>query len=395
MPNPSVSVRKNQIKMSVMQVTYWCSVAALSAFSVGLARDRNLSAALIGVMAALYKLAAVFGQFFWGGLCDKTGGNKKIFAAANGITILASLGFYFFPGNYSMLLFYALLGFVQVPAASVLDTWVITYMTRKGSSSYGPIRSMGSLGYAVFIFFYGMMIAKYGYAVMPWFFTVFSVLTILAAKTVPDAKTVNERKKKMNLSEIAELFKNRTYFFLLLILFFDGMACFSFGQMKILVWEAMHASIAFQGYDGFAGAIAQVPAMFIASQMIRFDAKKRLIAGVFLDMSMLIICYFAKTPQLIIAGSVISGFGYGLLLPAMRQIILKESPDTLRTTAQGLGDAIYGNFSSMIGCVLAGAIIDALGIKAMILCCIGTEFAAVILAVLFAAGSVKPQKPAL
>ena len=183
--------------MSVMQVTYWCSVAALSAFSVGLARDRNLSAALIGVMAALYKLAAVFGQFFWGGLCDKTGGNKKIFAAANGITILASLGFYFFPGNYSMLFFYALLGFVQVPAASVLDTWVITYMTRKGSSSYGPIRSMGSLGYAVFIFFYGMMIAKYGYAVMPWFFTVFSVLTILAAKTVPDAKTVNERKKKM------------------------------------------------------------------------------------------------------------------------------------------------------------------------------------------------------
>lgn len=353
-----------------MQATYWASIAAFGAFAVALARSKGISVAYIGIMAAVFRLAAVLGQFFWGGLCDRLRSNRRIFMLTNALTLLFSLGFYFANEPILLLVTYALMGFTQSPTASNLDTWLLKCLGKENSHQYGPIRSMGSLGYGVFIIFFGLLVANVGYAVMPIFHAVFSAITLLTAKNTPDREAVLSSKARINRDDMAALFVNKGYLFLLLVLFFNGFATMSIAQMKVLIWEDMGASIAFQGYDGFFIALAQAPVFIIAAKLTRINPYIRLAAGMMLDALMITNDFFAQRPEMIIFGSVLSGFSYGLILAAMREIISRITDDKLRTTAQGLGDAAYTSLSGILGSLVSGVLVEYSGVKAMLLMCL-------------------------
>jgi len=394
-------IKTKRVKFSLLQITYWISFAAFTSFAMAYARSKGMSAVSIGIMGAVYKLGAVVGQFFWGGICDRRGANRAVFILTNLLTSFTALLFFYDARPGSMIAAYAMLGFFQLPTASNLDTWIIKSFSGS-QAAYGPIRSMGSLGYAVFILFYGMLVANTNYAVMPYYHMGFIAISVLLALLTPNASSKGEgiHMPKITKADVVKLFSDKTYLLLLLTLFFMGLTTQSVAQMKILIWESMGASIAYQGYDGFVAALFQFPMLLLASKIIRFSPHSRFTAGVLLDFSMIVIIYFAQVPQLVVMCSVLSGFSYGLLLPAMRQLVSENTPDTLQTTAQGIADATYMSLSGMIGGLLAGSLTQAFGIKQLILICAFVEIIPIMLVLLtgirqwkqrLAAGAAKAQ----
>ena len=137
--------------------------------------------------------------------------------------------------------------------------------------------------------------------------------------------------------------------------------------MKALIWEDLNASIAYQGYDGCICAIAQFPVFMMASRFNRISPYKRLLIAVAMDLGMFIIDYFARIPQLIVAGSVLNGVAYAFMVASFREIIQKNTSYKLSTTAQGIGDAFYMSLSGVFGSLLSGWLADLFGMKPMIL----------------------------
>lgn len=360
--------RGQKIRFGVIQATYWCSIASFSFFAIAFVRSKGISATFIGVMLAVFMLSAVIGQFFWGAICDKFQSNKRVFLLTNALMLTFTLLFYFSSSQSLLLITYAFMGFLQAPTAANLDSWILKSASND-FSIYGPIRSAGSLGFAVFVFFYGSLVASSGYWVMPFFHVLFVLLTIITAVSLPEEKTNMSVSStaKITVSDIRALFTSSRYLYLLIVLFFVGFSTMSIGQMKILIWENLHASIAYQGFDGFFSGLFQVPFMLFMARLKGINSKVRLTMGVLSCFAMIVIIYFARIPQLVVVGDILGGAGYGLLLPAMREIIVHSTPEKLRTTAQGVGDAVYNSLSGIIGSLLSGVFIDWLGVKAMIL----------------------------
>ncbi|MFQ9801993.1 MAG: MFS transporter [Clostridia bacterium] len=65
-----------------------------------------------------------------------------------------------------VILCFALLGFVQQPSTSVLDTWILK-RCQNPNQMYGPIRSTGSFAFALFTGVYGGILNSRGYGIMP------------------------------------------------------------------------------------------------------------------------------------------------------------------------------------------------------------------------------------
>ena len=55
-----------KMKFSLLQISYWCSVASLYYFAIAYVRTKGISAAYIGIMGAAFMICSAAGQFFWG-----------------------------------------------------------------------------------------------------------------------------------------------------------------------------------------------------------------------------------------------------------------------------------------------------------------------------------------
>ena len=356
-----------KFRFYLIQVSYWCTIASFFAFFVVFMRGKGTSAGTIGAIIAIYRLSSIGGQVFWGNICDKYQTNKKVFILTNVLLYLFTMVVFTAANSIQLFLGAALLGFCQNPTLTNMDTWLLKYY--KGSQAvYGPALAAGSLTYGIFVFFYGKLIATHGYGIMPYFMGIFVLASIINAVFTPDALADDSaRKSAMNKEDIKFLFKNSEFVFLLTILFFIGFTMISMGQIKPMMWEHMQAGVVYQGYDASAAMALQTPMFLMASRLSSIAPRKRLCAAVILYLISISFALVAPVPQLVVSATLIAGMGYGILLPALREIVRKIAPEKMATTAQGLADAVFGSVSGVTGALLAGVAIDFIGFKAFIM----------------------------
>jgi len=350
-----------------MQAAYWCTVAAFFSFLVVYLRQKGISAGLIGIIIASYRLSSIGGQIFWGNICDRYQSNKKVYILTNILIFICSMMLFKAAVSWQMVVSAMLLGFCQNPTLTNMDTWLLKYYN--GSQAvYGPALAAGSLAYGIFIFFYGRQVAGHGFDIVPYFLGICVALSVINAAFTPEQPVDNTvRKVKMNKDDIKILFKNQEFIFLLIILFFVGFTMIGMNQIKPMIWEYMNAGVVYQGYDSSAAMVLQTPVFFAAASLSRIAPHKRLTVAVILYLVSVSIALVATVPMLVVFATMIGGMGYGILLPSMREIIRKTAPEKMATTAQGLGDAVFASVSGMTGAILSGVAIDFMGFKSLLI----------------------------
>ena len=75
--------RSLRAKFCVMQISYYCTTASFNSFAVTYFSANGHSAAAIGVMLALFTLAAFAGAFLFGQLCDRLHNHRQVFIWSN------------------------------------------------------------------------------------------------------------------------------------------------------------------------------------------------------------------------------------------------------------------------------------------------------------------------
>ena len=359
-----------KVKFSFLQIFYWSSVACFIPFAVAFARTKGISAIELGIMSSLFKGAAFIGQFFWGTLSDRYQSNKRVLLVSYISLFIFSLIYYYCTNRQLILLFYALMGFIQPPISSNIDSWILKYFYET-PEAYGPIRALGSLGYALVSFFYGNLLIETNYTIVPVTLAILTLITLISIFSLKDSPyNKNTIKKTISIKDFKKLLSNNTYLILLIILFFVGLTTVSISQMKYLIYENMGAGVGMLGYDVALSAFAQVPVMALIHYLIRIKTNKRILIAIILDFVALIVMFLTNNAYVVVGCSVLSGFAYGFMIPAYREIILYNTTSQLKTTAQGIGDAVYSSLAGIISGVLFGSIIELFGVKTMLLICI-------------------------
>ena len=363
-----------------LEVTYWLSFGSFTAYAGAFVLSKGMSPSMLSVMLAGYMLCAFFGQFFWGSLCDQLNTNKKIFRIGNLLLLLLYVCIYFSSSLTLTIVLYGMLGFVQPPLASNLDTWLLKSF-RHRPQVYGPARGCASLGFALFMLGFGYLIQQQGFYVMPISAFFFIMMNLLISSFIPDSPKLVSG-SKMSVKDIGALSKVPRYVFLLIVLFFLGFAISPLNNLKIILLTRVGGNISNQGFDSFIACFSQFPFFFLAGKLSRFKVNHRLLLCSILPLCSMIITFLAVSPTMVIIGSVITAISYGILLPTTREIVIKNVSASLQTTGHGVSDAIYGSFSGVLSLVMVGQIIDNYGIKIVLLICMTLQSVAIVMVTL-------------
>ncbi len=375
--------RSLRAKFCVMQVSYYCTTASFNSFAVTYFSANGHSAAAIGVMLALFTLAAFAGAFLFGQLCDRLHNHKQVFIWSN-VAMLALTALVYY-GVHSPLLaaLYALLGLLITPIASNMDTWVLKcfYETPQ---EYGLIRGWGSLGYASFTLFYGVLINRFGFGIMLPFTAAFVCINIASAFFIPEAPALPDAQSQpTERGGLLALVKQKRFSILLAALLLLGLTHCPVYQYVAMIFDSIGASVTYQSLALSFSAFTQVPMMMLARPLSRFSPYVLLLGACGLYLVSNAIIGFSASALVVLGGYLIAGLAYGLLLPTLRQAILVSSTPETRTTAQSMADAFFGSLAGMASSLAGGFILDAFNVPTLLgIACVVALLAVPLLAAL-------------
>ena len=369
-----------RIKFAILQVAYWCAYASFTSFATSLLLYGGTPVTIIGTAVAFQTGGAFLGQMVLSVLCDRRKTNKWIFVIASAVTMLAYGLVYTFRTTSWVILCFALLGFVQQPSTSVLDTWILK-RCQNPNQVYGPIRSTGSFAFALFTGVYGGILNSRGYGIMPAVAGIFLALAVTVACITPDAprESYQTRQKKEGPSgkeSIQMLLRNRAVLFLLATVFLVGIGITCLINLMPVILESVGGNVSHQGIALLVSAMLEVPFLFLSVKMTRLDPIKRILLSTLIASLSMIGIHLARASWMVIVCAGLRGAHYGLFLPSMRQAFYDCSPAELQTTTQSAGDALYNCLAGVIGNNGASLLIAARGVPFMGLCMAGFEIVA-------------------
>ncbi len=379
--------KKQYFGFAALEISYWCFHASFICYASAFFLDNGIGNTAVSLLLAGYMLCSFIGSIVWGSVCDALGTNKKVFLL--GLTVSAALIgiIYAFGGNLALMaVVYPLLGFFFVPQAANSEAWLLS-ACHHDQKTYGLIRSTPSMAYAVWAAVIGRLIDVKGYVVMPIGAAAFFIAVIAAALVLPDAAPAKSNAQtKLTREDLFALLSNKAYRRLIVLLFLVGLAIAPINNLKIVVLESVGGTVTHVGLDSFASALTQVPFIMLAGWLSRIPLRTRYTVMTAMPLMMILLCLFAVSPAMVIMGSVVYNVAYGVLLPTMREVTEKNVQENLRNLGHSLSDAVFTSFSGVVSLMYAGAIVDGLGVKAMMIISVLIAGAALLFALLGARG---------
>lgn len=370
--------RRHWIGFAVIEISYWCFHASFIGFLMSYLLSKGITNTMVSIFMASFLLASFVGSFAWGMVCDRFHTNRKVSIACFLLAGVLMYLIYFSYDSIPMLaVLYPLLGFVCLPHATNIDSWLLL-ICENNFSVYGKIRCLPSFFYAITSVVLGRMISEFGYSLMLSVGTVFLIMGITAAALLPEGRGAvsdkgnakTEAGGKFGLRSLNQVFASGEYRYLIVILFLVGLAIAPVNNLKMPLLKNVGGNVSDLGIDAFICAVVQVPFIALADRIERYSLRLRymLLAGLpFLN---LILVFYAVSPGAIFAGSFLYNMGVGILLPTMRSVTEKSVSPVFRNLGHNMADAIYSSFTGIISLLYSGLVMDLYGVKSLLMICI-------------------------
>lgn len=374
--------KKDWIGFSLLEISYWGFHASFIGFLMSYLLTKGITNTVISIFLASYLLTSLLGSIIWGMVCDRFQTNRKV-----SIICFLTAGFvmyaiFFSGGNILLLaLLYPILGFVALPHAVNIDSWLLL-ACKNDLSIYGKIRCTPSIMYAVTSAVLGRLIAAHGYFLMPVFGTFFLMAGIAAAVMLPEGGKVIEDKGKTDFGtgSVKQVFHSTSYRYLIVLLFLIGLAIAPMNHLKTAVLENVGGTVSDLGIDGFISAITQVPFIACADKIEKLPLRIRYLLVTGLPFTACLLAYCAVSPAMVFAGSGLINSGVGILLPTMRSVTESSVSPAFRNLGHNIADTVFNSVTGMLSLVCSGIVIGVFGVKRMLGICVVIILAAVILA---------------
>lgn len=375
--NFSTESRARYFKFSALQFAFWAMFAVYYPFLVVFLREAGYSNTNIGIITSVNSVLIVIAQPFWGMISDKIRSVKKVFVLC---MLAAGLMMQPIPFLQSFLLTcicFATVTFFESPGSPLLDSWIING-TRNDNFGYGQVRLWGSIGYAIFVWLFGILFEHVNISLMFPIFLILTLGTVFLTRLIKNDKPVNTISiKDMKIGRLLKNFKYISFLIFALFIFIPNKAANTYLPNLI---ESVGGSREQLGLASAVMAIFEVPVFFYSKKLLRRYSPVALLlssAAIFILKQFLLI--IVATPAQVILIQSLQGLYFGLFFGAAVHYIDTLAPDELKSTSQTVASAVFAGLGGIIGNYGGGLIIDNVGIYSvfswgLIICISGTLF---------------------
>ncbi len=318
-------------------------------------QETALTAAQVTTMMSFIPVVGLISQNFFAYISDKTKKYKQVLFGTAFISLLINILFIFgMPIMNSILLVitYILFIFFYQTAVPLADNFTLEF-TKRNNTSYGTIRSCGSLAYAVAGQVGGILTQTFGLSVIFYVLAICTFLTLFLIAKFPNiggnTNSVIEETVSNNQNVYKQLLKNKEFINITIcsILILGGVATTN-TFLSLYVVDYANMDLTFLGTLILISAGIEVPMMIFSDKIIKkITIQNALILAASVNAIRFLTYFFLpyKFPILIVTA--LHGIGYGLLFPAIMGLINNKIPSNSRVTAISLNNALVSILGTM------------------------------------------------
>ena len=367
--------REIQVKGLLVQALFWASYCAYSSFIVNMLTDYGYpSATATGMMTATSVLSFI-AQPVSGYICDNFISHKRVYIALTicALPTMVLLSRCLFSPVLTMALMLLFTVFmVQMPG--LLDAWVIGLTNLYPGVNYGLCRGSSSLLFAIAAQAMGWVTAQFGHGARMWLGAALGLLSVIVAFTLKELPTrrqaetaageANSRNPHgLSTGETVKiLVRNKCYLLLLAMnfLLFLGYSCVS--SFIPVLTEQLGGGSSEVGTVFALNALAEVPAMFLMSAVLRKVPAKKVIlfAAVFFVLRLGLTALSVNFTMMLLV-QLLQGFSFAVIWPASMGYLNQIVEDGVRSTAIMTYSSVTLGVSAIFGNLFGTLILSAAG----------------------------------
>lgn len=358
------SVRHN-LQFGLLQSFYWAGVCVSFSYFTSYFAAMGCSDLMIGVLSTVSMVGSFIAQPLIGRLCDRCTRVKPLLLLLT--TLSAAFSLLLWTGRQPLAVTFIGVFFMSACfklLTNVIDMWTMRSTMLGMRLDFGFTRGMGSACYAVVGLGFGRLVARYGPTLLvPAFLLCAAGMCVVVCWIRETPVCPRQRRgKKAGVG----LLKNRDYLIFVASLFLVNMGSTpTYGYLPRKFAE-LGANDAMYGFSLFLSALSEVPVLWIAKDLRRRFAPRRMLMVAFSGYVLKLLCTaLAPTPVLLAAaqglGMISGGFLFAFSVQYVAQIV---EPDSL-FSAQTLMGAWATGVSGMAGNLLAGVLATQLGLSEM------------------------------
>ena len=360
------SLRRAYLSFLLFNCVFFMMDTTSSYFAIYL-NEIGLSKSMIGIINGVAAAAALVSQPLIGMMADRSSSKNRLLQALILITaclyplILANRSFI-----YILIVYTAYNCFRKVQSS--LNTSMSVEFSEISHRDYGPIRTMGALGYSLAMYVVGQIAGGSNGTRMTFFtYTAFCVLNVLLIFLLPPIRGHNSKSGGEHLP-VRMILKNRPILLLIVYMMFYALAQgLYFSYFSIYFTSDLGGSNELYGTMLAVGALCEIPFLFIADRLVRKTGTKRilLILGL-LTGTRWLLTYLVPTPQgqffvqMMNCIVMLNSVTVSITLSHMVAPQFKTTVQTLLVTFESVVSIISSSF-------LGGFFADLVGIRPMFL----------------------------
>ena len=357
-----------------MNTTQWlfCTVTLLYWFSMYTyvpilpvyASSLGASYKMVGLIVGAYGISQLLLRIPQGVLSDRWRKRKIFVVSAMFISVISSLGMFWFPDATALLLFRGLSGMAATVWVIMVVLFASYFTPAEAPKAYGIMNSVGFTGQVVAMFAGGLVAEVWGRP------STFILAAAGAALALGLSLFVRENVPKagppLRLSQVPVIMRNHH------VLLASGMAIL----VQLVVYGTVFGFVPVVARNlgatnlelGLLTALASLPSILASMLsgtlfMERLGRQATLCAGFFLlALSAALVPFLDSVIQLL-GVQIIGGFGRGLVFPLLMAFAVTSVEDRIKATAMGIFQSLYA-FGMFIGPVMVGTVSDLAGLSA-------------------------------
>ena len=320
--------------------------------------SRNLSYTQIGIVFALNSLVGIIAQPIWGYITDKRLTKKKtlfiasIFCAVLIFNFLAAHSFLYIIASIVMLMIF------QSITSPMTDAYSYEVMEQTNAFSFGQVRLMGSIGFALVSVALGKVIQLTDLRAS---FLLFSLLFIINAYLVYGIKYGGKANiKRPSIKDVLDTIKQFKFMvFVFSVLLANIALGANSSYISVLVKET-GGSVAILGFVWFVIAICEIPAFFFGSHLQkRFGELNIYLWAIGLYVLRFFLCSIEQSYLSIIA---IQSVTFPLYLLGAMQYLYKIIPEHIKASGITILSSLGFGLGGFIGNLGGGMLLESYGV---------------------------------
>ncbi|MCL6594298.1 MAG: MFS transporter, partial [Alicyclobacillus sp.] len=250
----------------------------------------------------------------------------------------------------------------------ITDAYAVATARALGTS-YGTIRCLASLGFATGGYVGGSYIAHLPLSTLWLPYAGAGLAGALVALSLP-RQDVGVAVGGSFQEGLAQLLHNKRFLVFLLGGLLVSQTLTAFNTYFALTFRAMGGSLTWTGVAFFLASATNVPAMLVASRVIRKVGREPMMALAALAYLLRWgIQAFIPHPAVAVAVQALHGLSFGFYYVAAVDFVFTNAPRQLQATAQSLFGMVSGGLAGILGNLLNGWLLQLYGAKWMYVAC--------------------------